>query len=63
MLENVCTLTAELYHIWPTDINNSKGSLFLPNFDTIIKEKKSTYNGNKFCYLTEKVNNSALITV
>ena len=40
-----------------------KGRLLRPNFDTIIKEKKSAYNGNNICYLTEKVNNSALITV
>ena len=40
-----------------------KSRLLRPNFDTIIKEKKSTYNGNNFCHFTEKVNNSALITV
>ena len=28
-----------------------------------MKENKAAYNGNIFCYFTEKVNNSALITV
>jgi hypothetical protein len=39
------------------------GRLLRPIFDTIIKENKSTYNDNKFCHFTEKVNNIALITV
>jgi hypothetical protein len=30
VLENVWTLSAELHHIWPTDINNSKGSIAPP---------------------------------
>ena len=40
-----------------------KGRLLRPNFDTMIKENKPTFNGNKFYHFTEKVNNSALITV
>ena len=40
-----------------------KGWLLRPNFDTMIKENKSTYNRNNVCNFTEKINTSALITV
>ena len=40
-----------------------KGRLLRPSFDTIIKEYKSIYNGNIVSYFSEKVDNSALITV
>ena len=37
--------------------------LLRPNFDTMIKEIKSTYNRNNFCNFAEKINTTALITV